>query len=72
MSNQKKFMHMKTSPLPIFPPLCYEEKKTFPNIGTCHALKFVFRYWECTFKLIVMFKKGGKKGKLACSLAPCT
>jgi hypothetical protein len=39
---------------------------TFPNIGTCHALKSVLRYWEYTFKLIVMFKKGGggREGKL--------
>jgi hypothetical protein len=41
-----------------------EKKKTFPNIGTCYALKFILRYWKYTFKLILMFKKGGKKGKL--------
>jgi hypothetical protein len=69
MSNQKKFMHMKTSHLLTFPPSCYEKKtKTFPNIGTCHALKFVLRYWEYTFKLIIMFKKERKVGKLGAML----
>jgi len=55
---------MKTSHLLTFPLHVMREKKTFPNIGTCHTLKFVLRYWEYTFKLITRFKKKKKKKKL--------
>jgi hypothetical protein len=62
MSNQKKIHACENFPSPNFPHfMLWEKTKTFPNIGTCHALKFILRYWEYAFKLIIMFKKRGRK-----------